>query len=389
MPEIEYITSESVTEGHPDKICDQIADAILDAYLRQDAHSRVAVEALITKGHLTIAGEVTSHARVNVEKITRDVIKSIGYNDVRKGLDYKNVEIEILIHEQSPDIARGVVKKKIADQGAGDQGMMYGFAVNETKELMPLPIILAHKLAKRLAVVRKRGIIKNLYPDGKTQVVVEYRDGWPYRLRSVLVSAQHSENLKEKTLRNLIISKVIKQTIPSKLFDKNTEILVNPTGRFIIGGPAGDTGLTGRKIIVDTYGGVGRHGGGSFSGKDPSKVDRSGSYAMRWVAKNLVASGICRKAETKVSYAIGMSRPLSVDVNTFGTGKFNDQEISKVVQKVFDLRPGAIIRDLRLLRPIYFQTAVYGHFGRSDLNLPWEQINKVKSLISYAFKIFG
>jgi len=388
MPEIEFITSESVTEGHPDKICDQIADAILDAYLRQDVHSRVAVEALITKDHLIIAGEVTSHARVNVEKITRDVIKGIGYDDVRKGLDYKNVEIEILIHEQSPDIARGVVKKKIADQGAGDQGMMYGFAVNETKELMPLPIILAHKLAKRLAVVRKRGIVKNLYPDGKTQVVVEYRDGWPYRLRSVLVSAQHSENLKEKTLRNLIISKVVKQVISSKLFDENMEILVNPTGRFIIGGPTGDTGLTGRKIIVDTYGGVGRHGGGSFSGKDPSKVDRSGSYAMRWVAKNLVASGICRKAETKVSYAIGMSRPLSVDVKTFGTGKFNDQEISKAVQKVFDLRPGAIIRDLRLLRPIYFPTAVYGHFGRSDLNLPWEQINKVRK-ISYAFKIFG
>ncbi|MBI5733222.1 methionine adenosyltransferase [Candidatus Jorgensenbacteria bacterium] len=380
MSRIEYLTSESVTEGHPDKVCDQISDAILDAYLKEDPYSRVAVEALITQNHLTIAGEVTSHAVVNVEEIARNVMRDIGYDGFEKGLDYREAEIAILLHAQSPDIARGVQKKKIEEQGAGDQGMMYGYASNETKEFMPLPIVLAHALARRLAYVRKKGIVPNLYPDGKSQVVVAYRDGRPEYVRSVLISAQHSETMKLTELKRLITKHVILSTILKRFFIPQTKILVNPTGRFVVGGPEGDTGLTGRKIIVDTYGGACAHGGGAFSGKDPSKVDRSASYAMRWVAKNLVAAKLCDRVETRVSYAIGMNKPLSVDVNTYGTGKLPDDKIALIAAKVFDLRPGMIIKNLKLLQPIYAKTAAYGHFGRRDLKLPWETVNKVDQL---------
>lgn len=380
MPKVEYLASESVTEGHPDKICDQISDAVLDAYLKQDPKSRVACESFACGNNLIIGGEITSQGKVDVEKLARKVIKEIGYDDKKKGLDCKTVKITLLLQRQSPDIAMGVSKKDPLEQGAGDQGMMYGFACDETKTLMPLPIYLAHALSRRLAEVRKNKTLPFLGPDGKTQVTIEYRDGKPYRIENILISSQHSPEVSVEELKKALIEKVIKPIVPKNLMDKKTDIFVNPTGRFVIGGPAGDTGLTGRKIIVDTYGGLAKHGGGAFSGKDPSKVDRSAAYAMRWAAKNLVASGLAKKAEVKVAYAIGMSRPLAFNVNTFGSGKLSDNKLAVLVNKVFDFRPAAITRDLNLLRPIYLQTAAYGHFGRMDIDLPWEKCDKIRRL---------
>lgn len=377
---IEYLASESVTEGHPDKLCDRISDAVLDAYLAQDPKSRVACETFACGNNLIIGGEITSRGKVDVEKLARKVIKEIGYDDEKKGLDYKTVKINLLLQKQSPDIAMGVSKKDPLDQGAGDQGMMYGYACDETKTLMPLPIFLAHALSRRLAEVRKNKTLPFLGPDGKTQVTIEYHDGRPKRIQNILISTQHSPNVSNEKLKKALIEKVIKSGVPKNLIDKNTDIFVNPTGRFVIGGPAGDTGLTGRKIIVDTYGGLAKHGGGAFSGKDPSKVDRSAAYAMRWAAKNVVASGLASKAEVKVAYAIGMSKPLAFNINTFGTGKISDNKIEEIMNRVFDFRPAAIIRDLNLLRPIYFQTSAYGHFGRTDIKVPWEETKKSSAI---------
>lgn len=380
MLKIDYLASESVTEGHPDKVCDQISDAILDAYLKQDPKSRVACETFACNDQLVIGGEITSKGKVDAEKVARQVIKNIGYDSVEKGLDYKTVKVMLMINRQSPDIAMGVDQKDPMEQGAGDQGMMYGYASDETKTLMPLPIALAHSLALKLSQVRKDGTLPYLRPDGKTQVTVEYRDGQPHRIKNILISTQHHPDFSGEELKKALIEKVIRPVVPKKLVDQQTEIFVNPTGRFVIGGPAGDTGLTGRKIIVDTYGGMAKHGGGAFSGKDPSKVDRSAAYAMRWAAKNIVAAGLAKKAEVKVAYAIGMSRPLAFNVNTFGTGRLSDNRIADIVSEVFDFRPAAIIRDLDLLRPIYLPTATYGHFGRADLDLPWERTNRVSKL---------
>lgn len=377
---IDYLASESVTEGHPDKVCDQISDAILDAYLKQDPKSRVACEAFACNDQLVIGGEVTSKGKVDAEKVSRQVIKNIGYDSVDKGLDYKSVKITLMLNRQSPDIAMGVDRKDPMEQGAGDQGMMYGYASDETETLMPLPIALAHSLASKLSQVRKNGTLPHLRPDGKTQVTVEYRDGVPYRIKNILISTQHHPDFSGEKLRNALIEKVIKPVVSKKLIDERTEIFVNPTGRFVIGGPAGDTGLTGRKIIVDTYGGMAKHGGGAFSGKDPSKVDRSAAYAMRWAAKNIVAAGLAKKVEVKVAYAIGMSRPLAFNVNTFGTGRLPDNKIADIASEVFDFRPAAIIRDLDLLRPIYSPTAAYGHFGRTDVQLPWERTDRSAKL---------
>jgi len=367
VPDPKTYTVESVTPGHPDKMCDQISDAILDECLRQDPMSRVAVETLGAHGKLFIAGEVTTKAEVDYEDIARKVYEHIGYTD--------KLEIITDIVEQSPDIAQGV-----DPGGAGDQGMMYGYATDETKELMPLPIVLAHKLTRRLALARKSGALPYLRPDGKAQVVVEYKKGRPDRVNTVLVSAQHDAKVSQARLRRDIISHIILKSVPKKLMDRKTKILVNPTGRFVIGGPAGDTGLTGRKIIVDTYGGVGSHGGGAFSGKDPTKVDRTASYAARWAAKNIVAAGLAKKVEVQLSYAIGVARPLSVNVNTYGTGIISDDKLRKLVNKVFDFRPGMLIKKLKLRRPIYRQTASYGHFGRTDVKLPWEETNMVRTL---------
>ncbi len=389
-----FFTSESVTEGHPDKMCDQISDAVLDACLTEDPMSRVACETAIKTGFVMCLGEITTHAFVNFDPLVRSVVNEIGFDSSDKGFDGNTCGVQIAIASQSPDIAQGVdsafetrnkrkskaVKDDPSKVGAGDQGMMFGFACNETEELMPMPIAMAHRLARRLSVVRKNGHLPWLRPDGKTQVTVEYAQGKPVRISTVLISTQHAPEIDQEEINQALTEAVILPTLPKDMVTKNLNIYTNPTGRFVVGGPMGDAGLTGRKIIVDTYGGMGRHGGGAFSGKDPTKVDRSAAYACRWVAKNVVAAGLATRCEVQVAYAIGMAEPLSVNVETFGTGIVSDEKINKAIRDCFDLRPGAIIRDLKLRRPIYRQTAAYGHFGRTDIDLPWEKLDRVSAL---------
>ncbi|MCK6567246.1 methionine adenosyltransferase [Chloroflexi bacterium CFX5] len=385
-------TSESVTEGHPDKICDQVSDAVLDACLEQDPRSRVACETAVKTGYVMLLGEITTNAQFNYDELVRKTVNEIGYDSSDKGFDGSSCGVLVAIAKQSGDIAMGVnhaletrdghrlTDEEVESIGAGDQGMMFGFACNETPTLMPMPIYLAHKLTRKQSELRKSGAIKWLRPDAKSQVTIEYSNGKPARVDTVLISTQHSPDVSQNEITETVTEEIIMKTLPENLVDKNLKVFVNPTGRFVVGGPMGDAGVTGRKIIVDTYGGMGRHGGGAFSGKDPTKVDRSAAYAARYVAKNIVAAGLADRVEVQVAYAIGVAHPLSVNVETFGTAKIADEKIAKLIDELFDLRPGAIIRDLGLRKPIYRKTAAYGHFGRDDIEFPWERTDKAEAL---------
>ena len=375
-------TSESVSEGHPDKICDQISDAVLDAMLAEDPRSRVACETMVTTGQVIVSGEVTTEARVDIQELVRDVIRSIGYTDSAYGFDHRSCGVLLALHTQSPDISQGVTEGEglHEDQGAGDQGMMFGYACRETPELMPMPIMLSHKLVMALAKLRHSGTFPYLRPDSKSQVTVEYEDDTPVRVHTVVISTQHDPNVSHSRIRSDMIEQVVNEVIPTDFLDSDTVFHINPTGRFVVGGPHGDTGLTGRKIIVDTYGGVGRHGGGAFSGKDPSKVDRSAHYAARYVAKNVVKAGLAGRCEVQLAYAIGVAEPVSIVVDTFGTGTISEADISALIRSHFELRPAGIIRSLDLLRPVYKRTAAYGHFGREDEGFTWERTDKAETL---------
>jgi len=382
MPE-HVFTSESVTEGHPDKICDQVSDAILDAILAQDREARVACETVVKTGFVLLAGEITTKAKIEFPAIVRETVRDIGYSDSSMGFDWQTCAVLTAVERQSPDIDQGVSGQgayERGEQGAGDQGMMFGYACDETKELMPMPITLAHALCRRLAEVRKKGIVPFLRPDGKSQVTVRYRDGRPVAVDAIVVSAQHAPDVKHRAVKEAVIEQVIRHAVPRELMSQKTALYINPTGRFVVGGPMGDSGLTGRKIIVDTYGGAGRHGGGCFSGKDPSKVDRSACYFARYIAKNVVAAGLARRCEVQLAYAIGVAKPVGIYVDTFGTGVLSDDRIAKAVDQVFDCRPAAIVRALDLLRPIYKKTAAYGHFGRSEKEFLWERIDRREAL---------